>query len=38
LFKYGKGYHVDLGEHNRVSEVPKKVWDLEWKRRETWVE
>jgi len=32
LFKYGKGYHVDLGEYSTVSEVPKKVWDLEEKR------
>ncbi|HUV80436.1 MAG TPA: hypothetical protein VMW40_06405 [Candidatus Bathyarchaeia archaeon] len=32
LFKYGKVYHVDLGEHSMISEVPKKVWDLEEKR------
>jgi hypothetical protein len=29
LFKYGKVYHVDLGENSMISEVPKKVWDLE---------
>jgi transposase len=29
LFKYGKVYHVDLGEHSMISEVPKKVRDLE---------
>jgi hypothetical protein len=29
LFKYGKVYHVDLGENGMISEVPKKVWDLE---------
>jgi hypothetical protein len=29
LFKYGKVYHGDLGEH---TEVPKKVRDLEEKR------
>jgi len=28
LFKYGKVYHVDLGEHSMISEVPKKVRDL----------
>jgi len=29
LFKYGKVYHVDLGGNSMISEVPKKVWDLE---------
>ncbi len=29
LFKYGKVYHVDLGGHSMISEVPKKVRDLE---------
>ncbi len=29
LFKYSKVYHVDLGEHSMISEVPKKVRDLE---------
>ena len=29
LFKYGKVYHVDLGEHSMASEVPKKVRYLE---------
>jgi transposase len=29
LFKYGKVYHVDLGVRDMITEVPKKVWDLE---------
>ncbi len=29
LFKYGKVYHVDLGDRSMVTEVPKKVRDLE---------
>ncbi|HHF58608.1 MAG TPA: hypothetical protein ENL44_00190 [Thermoplasmatales archaeon] len=29
LFKYGKVYHVDLGDRGMVTEVPKKVRDLE---------
>ncbi len=29
LFKYGKVYHVDLGDHGMVTEVPKKVVDLD---------
>ena len=29
LFKYGKVYHVDLGDRGVVTEVPKKVRDLE---------
>ena len=31
LFKYGKVYHVDLGDRNMITEVPKKVRDLEEK-------
>ena len=29
LFKYGKVYHVDLGDRGMVNEVPKKVRDLD---------
>lgn len=29
LFKFGKVYHYDLGEQELISEVPKKVLDLE---------
>ena len=29
LFKYGKVYHVDLGDRSMVTEVPRKVRDLE---------
>ena len=29
LFKYGKVYHVDLGGRGMITEVPKKVLDLE---------
>ena len=29
LFKYGKVYHVDLGDRGMVTEVPKKVRDLD---------
>jgi hypothetical protein len=29
LFKYGKVYHVDLGDRSMVTEVPKRVWDIE---------
>ncbi|RZB32634.1 MAG: hypothetical protein AEth_00312 [Candidatus Argoarchaeum ethanivorans] len=29
LFTYGKVYHVDLGDRSMVTEVPKKVRDLE---------
>ncbi|NMG82587.1 MAG: transposase, partial [Methanosarcinales archaeon] len=29
LFKYGKVYHVDLGDRGMVTEVPKKVVDLD---------
>ncbi len=29
LFNYGKVYHVDLGDRNMITEVPKKVRDLE---------
>ena len=29
LFKYGKVYHVDLGDRSIVTEVPRKVRDLE---------
>ena len=29
LFKYGKVYHVDLRDRNMITEVPKKVRDLE---------
>ena len=29
LFKYGKVYHVDLGDQSMVTEVPNKVRDLE---------
>jgi hypothetical protein len=29
LFKYGKVYHVDLGDRSMVTEVPRKVKDLE---------
>jgi len=31
LFKYGKVYHVDLKDHSMITEVPKKVRDLEEK-------
>nr|QNO49098.1 hypothetical protein CPECMPGB_00018 [Methanosarcinales archaeon ANME-2c ERB4]QNO49135.1 hypothetical protein DBBAIPCH_00018 [Methanosarcinales archaeon ANME-2c ERB4] len=29
LFKYGKVYHVDLGDRSMITEVPKKVRDIE---------
>ena len=29
LFKYSKVYHVDMGERSIITEVPKKVMDLE---------
>jgi hypothetical protein len=29
LFKYGKVYHVDMGDRGMITEVPKKVRDLE---------
>ncbi len=29
LFKYGKVYHVDLGDRSMVTEVPKRVRDVE---------
>ncbi len=29
LFKYGKVYHVDLEDRSMVTEVPKKVRDLD---------
>ena len=29
LFEYGKVYHVDLEDRGMVTEVPKKVRDLE---------
>ena len=29
LFKYGKVYHVDLRDRSMVTEVPKKLKDLE---------
>jgi transposase len=29
LFKYGKVYHVDMGDRDMITEVPKKVVDLE---------
>jgi transposase len=29
LFKYGKVYHVDIGDRDMITEVPKKVVDLE---------
>ncbi len=29
LFKYGKVYHVDLGDRGMITEVPKKVRDLD---------
>jgi hypothetical protein len=32
LFKYGKIYHGDPGEHSMIFKVPKKVRDLEEKR------
>ena len=31
LFKYSKVYHVNLKDHSMISEVPKKVRDLEEK-------
>ena len=31
LFKYGKVYHVNLKDHSMITEVPKKVRDLEEK-------
>ena len=29
VFKYGKVYHVDLGDRGMVTEVPKKVRNLD---------